>query len=70
MPRCTGARWRLSGSARLNSPASGTLEVMCRWYYCCYHRCMTTRKQRLTVTVDPELVEAGTQRWPRVKPSH
>ncbi len=27
--------------------------------YSCYHRCMTPRKQRLTVTVDPELVTAG-----------
>jgi ribonuclease HII len=30
------------------------------WHsYCCYHHSMTARKQRLTVTVDPELVEAG-----------
>lgn len=28
-------------------------------YYCRYHRGMTARKKRLTVTVDPELVEAG-----------
>ena len=32
---------------------------MCTEYYRCYHRGMTARKQRLTVTVDPELVEAG-----------
>ena len=35
--------------------------MMCSWYYRCYHKCMTTRKQRLTVTVDPDLVEAGTR---------
>ena len=32
---------------------------MCNKYNCCYHRSMTPRKRRLTVTVDPELVEAG-----------
>ena len=35
--------------------------VMCKRYYHCFHSCMTTRKQRLTVTVDPDLVEAGTR---------
>ncbi len=32
---------------------------MRREYDTCYHRNMTSRKQRLTVTVDPELVDAG-----------
>lgn len=32
---------------------------MCRKYYWYYHLGMTPRKQRLTVTVDPELVAAG-----------
>ena len=34
---------------------------MRRWYDYCYHQRMTARKQRLTVTVDPNLVEAGTR---------
>lgn len=32
---------------------------VCHKYYFCYHRRMTSKKQRLTVTVDPELIEAG-----------
>lgn len=32
---------------------------MCSKCYFCYHQSMTRRKQRLTVTVDPELIEAG-----------
>lgn len=34
---------------------------MCNKYYWRYHSGMTPRKQRLTVTVDPELVAAGNQ---------
>ena len=32
---------------------------MCTQSYLRYHQSMTARKQRLTVTVDPELIEAG-----------
>ena len=32
--------------------------MVCEAFYCCYHWGMS-RKQRLTVTVDPDLVEAG-----------
>lgn len=33
---------------------------MCRMSYCYEYRSMTAKKQRLTVTVDPELVKPGT----------
>lgn len=33
--------------------------TLCTLSYPCYHRSMTARKHRLTVTVDPELIEAG-----------
>ncbi len=36
-------------------------EGMCRDFASQYDRRMTPRKQRLTVTVDPDLVEAGTR---------
>lgn len=37
----------------------GRAESMRSWLYLCYHRGMTIRKQRLTVTVDPQWIEVG-----------
>lgn len=38
---------------------AGEAEPVCQSSYCRYHLGMRPRKQRLTVTVDPELIDAG-----------
>lgn len=40
-------------------PERDFVGTMCKGYYSCYPLSMTPRKRRLTVTVDPELIEAG-----------
>lgn len=58
-----GQVWHLSGGNPAPDAVAGVrdFEEIRRRYYHRYHGCMTTRKHRLTVTVDPDLVEAGTR---------
>jgi len=43
----------------LTSDIERHIRAICRGSYSCYHTGMTPHKQRLTVTVDPGLIEAG-----------